>query len=938
MKRLQKAAALFFVLLFLLALPVFAEGDDSGGGTALSKPQELKAVVLQPGQDFEPTDIESDCITSIEQAIAKAVEYEMNAIFVPVNLAGGTLYTSDSWPMQTGFDLLQVTLDKAKAEGLYVYGVFDAACGASEGSEYGALPLLTAATVQSACVELNALTSRYELDGVYLTGYYNQKTAQSMMLYKTEGSGMGFENWVRECATSLVVNASEAVKSAKDTVVFGLLTDPVWANNNTEPSGSATNAAFEMYTDGAVDLNAIFTWGQIDQLLVKCPGALADPDVNFKEVLAWWGQMAEGHSAKIAAYICNDKLGSDEAGWKAPDQVMRQVIQTRNTAGCEGAAFASLTALNENKSGATSVLLRYYQNEIQEQDILTDLSVSKPEKRTYTTQEPQAIFYGASDPNFPLTINGTELNRNGEGVFSAEIDLKPGLNTLNFEHKEKSIVYNITRKVVIINSVSPAGSITVEGNTQIGITVMAYSGSNITASLAGATVTLVEEELADDTADGSATAYVPYKGTLTMPAAGESEQDIGSISVGASWSGISQNASGARVYVASLPKQAPNVEGQKGNLVEVTASQARTYPSGVLNNDPYGNCFPLPKGTVDYIVSDKLSYEAGSSRGEYYLLGSGLRVGAGDVSSLGEQDWALSPITSTNSWADGEYLYVSLTRGGRKTAYTVNFPGVPYSSAGGAADFSPSQMSFTFSDTSVQTDGIGLAGNNVFSGASLTQNGNSSTLTLNFRKSGAFLGYRAYYDGDNLVLRFHLIPSGLGGAKIYIDPGHGGNDSGTAIAGMYTEKSLNADLAGRVAQILRERGANVQVTDTSGYVGLDSRISMSQNYSPHLFVSIHHNSGVSSAAGTECFFFNPYSRTLSRSLSADVAGALETRNRGGKYGAYRVTTHMDFPAVLLECGFLTNPNELSKLQKDNYKHAIATAIANSIQNNLQSMN
>ena len=187
------------------------------------------------------------------------------------------------------------------------------------------------------------------------------------------------------------------------------------------------------------------------------------------------------------------------------------------------------------------------------------------------------------------------------------------------------------------------------------------------------------------------------------------------------------------------------------------------------------------------------------------------------------------------------------------------------------------------------------------------------------------------------MFRFNQIPSGLSGAKIYIDPGHGGYDGGTSIAGMYTEKSMNADLANRVASILRDRGASVQVTDTSGYVSLDARVSQSQSYSPHLFVSLHHNSGVSSASGTEAYYFNPYSRLLASNLSGRVAGALGTRDRGAKYGAYRVTTHMDFPAVLVECGFLTNPDELSKLQNDGYKNAMAAAVADAIQNTLSSM-
>lgn len=933
---LRRVAALLLGagLLALGGVCVFAEESE----TAVSAGPEQKLVSLVAGQDFDPAASEEECKAQLEQAFSQIAEYGMNGVIFPANDANGAYFVSEVWPASVNFDLLAWAAEAARSQGLAFYALLDASQSVSDQGVYGPHACLSGQAVDQAVQAAGELTTACAPDGVYLSGYYNQKTAGSMTLYRTEGASMGYDNWVRECVTSLVVNAGAAVRAKKADAAFGLVADPVWANQSTDPAGSETEAAFEMYTDGFVDLNAIFAWGDVDQVLVRCTGSLTDTAANFKTVLNWWAAAAVPRGVGVVALICNDRLGGDEPGWKAPDQVMRQIIETRAVEGCLGAAFGSLAALKENVGGSTDVLLRYYADQIEEQDILTDLTVSTPEKRTYTTQEPQVNFYGASDPNFPLTLNGQELQRNSEGVFSLEMDLEPGLNTFTFEHKEKSVVYKITREVVIIQEVSPSGSLTVEGSTQIGVTVMAYSGSTVTASLGGASVTLTEQELAADAADGNTSAYVPYKGTLTAPAAGESQQDAGNIAITASWQGITQSGGGARVYVAALPQQAPNVEGQKGHLVEVTASQARTYPSDVLSNEPNGSCFALPKGTVDYIVSDKLTYDDSYGHGEYYILGSGARVSASDVSSLGEAEWEMSSLSGATSWADGQYVYVSFTRSGRKTAYTVGFSGVGYSSSGGVNDFSgASAMTVTLKDTSADTAAPSLADNNLLSGVSLSQQGNDTVIRFDLRKAGSFLGYRAYYDGDSLVFRFNQIPSGLSGAKIYLDPGHGGYDGGTSISGMYTEKTLNADIAARVADILRSRGATVQVTDTSGYVSLDSRVSQSQSFSPHLFVSIHHNSGVSSAKGTEVFYFNPYSRQLAKNLSAGVAGALATTDRGGKYGAYRVTTHMEFPAVLVECGFLTNPDELSKLQSDSYKNAIATAIADGIQNTLASM-
>ena len=68
------------------------------------------------------------------------------------------------------------------------------------------------------------------------------------------------------------MNASAAVKGAKPDAVFGLVTDPVWANQSTDPAGSATSADFEMSADGYVDLNAIFAWADVDQVVCLSHG------------------------------------------------------------------------------------------------------------------------------------------------------------------------------------------------------------------------------------------------------------------------------------------------------------------------------------------------------------------------------------------------------------------------------------------------------------------------------------------------------------------------------------------------------------------------------------------------------------------------------------------------------------------------------------------
>ncbi|MCQ4950973.1 hypothetical protein, partial [Bittarella massiliensis (ex Durand et al. 2017)] len=95
-------------------------------------------------------------------------------------------------------------------------------------------------------------------------------------------------------------------------------------------------------------------------------------------------------------------------------------------------------------------------------------------------------------PNFDLTINRETVPLNDKGLFSVERELKVGANTYTFEHKGKIATYTVTRKVKVLQSVAPSGSVRVPGGTSIKVTVVASAGSTVTASLGGSSVRLKE--------------------------------------------------------------------------------------------------------------------------------------------------------------------------------------------------------------------------------------------------------------------------------------------------------------------------------------------------------------------------------------------------------------------------------------------------------------
>lgn len=548
MKKVKQSIAFILLGLFLLSAVVYA--DQPAEKATLRKPEEVKAVLLEAEIDFDPAETEENCKAQLDTALKAVKSYDMNAVLLPVNGKTGGFFSGEVWPTEIGFDLVQYVLDKAKEQKLFVYAVLDARYSKDASGNYGEQQALSASSIRSLCQAADELMGKYDLDGLYLDGYCFTRTPASRKAYRAEGGAMGYDNWLRESITALTTNLSRTVKEKRSDSIFGLVVKPVWANQSTDPDGSATAAEFEMLTDASMDLDAVMALGKIDDVLVWNAGSTMDLSTEFKTVLEWWGHTAQEYGAAVTAGICNQKMGSGEAGWNTPDQVVRQAVAARETAGCKGAAFASLTALKNNWSNSTNTLLRYYSNQIEKQDILTDLLMHTPEKHTYTTKDATVDFYGESDRSFPLKFNGQEIYRNKKGEFTLKMDLKPGLNTFTLEHKGKTDVYQITREVSVIKSAAPTGEVLVKGGSNLDVTVMAYPGSVVTVSLND-----VRMELTEGKPEKQGDEYVPYTGNFTIPAATEYKQKLGGIGVTAVWEGITQHSGGAIVTVEALVKE-----------------------------------------------------------------------------------------------------------------------------------------------------------------------------------------------------------------------------------------------------------------------------------------------------------------------------------------------------------------------------------------------
>jgi N-acetylmuramoyl-L-alanine amidase len=177
--------------------------------------------------------------------------------------------------------------------------------------------------------------------------------------------------------------------------------------------------------------------------------------------------------------------------------------------------------------------------------------------------------------------------------------------------------------------------------------------------------------------------------------------------------------------------------------------------------------------------------------------------------------------------------------------------------------------------------------------------------------------------------------SGGAGAfgTVVVDAGHGGWDRGGIARTGMNEKDLALDTAKRLKSALQWRGYHVIMTRTNDtFIPLDNRVAVANRTFNSIFVSVHYNwDRGSSGHGVETYYCSPRSQRLAANVQRKLASAYSTRSRGVKRGCWiRVLRKSTRPAILVECGFNSNPFENAQLQKGSVRQRIADAIANGI--------
>lgn len=413
-------------------------------------------------------------------------------------------------------------------------------------------------------------------------------------------------------------------------------------------------------------------------------------------------------------------------------------------------------------------------------------------------------------------------------------------------------------------------------------------------------------------------------------------------------------------------------------ICEIISMEGETFNGRTKDDSNTPTSTPLPAGTVDYcsgtVFTNGTSPDYYQYR-NYATLRCGKRVyyktadrqvskiyRASEYGALPETN----PITLLSGGLSADQRHTVLTfKVDWKAPFTLDLLPQAYTSTDlnsrdftiDAATYSYVDITFRYSDKTDLTDlaAADFTGT-IFSRAEWRKNTADYTLRLYLNKVGGFYGWQASYDENGYLVFEFLNPKqvsvvgntvDLNGAVIYLDVGHGGEDTGadgTTGGVQYLESNLNLRLANKVKKNLEALGATVVMSRTD-----DSQLSSAEHMAklwqakPDFALCIHHNSSDegSGVRGFCSYHHTPFSSNAAHLIYDSTMRADLYHNQtytGVLWHVYYTARVTNCPVVLTENGFMSNPEELAEIASDSFDERRAKALTDGVVDYFKSIN
>ncbi len=550
------------------------------------------------------------------------------------------------------------------------------------------------------------------------------------------------------------------------------------------------------------------------------------------------------------------------------------------------------------------------------------LRVTYPYDGHVTTAE-HIFFVGTAARGGTVTVNGAPVHRSPAGHFAPTVPLRLGDNLVTLRHGGQTLAMTIKRRAATATpptgvtfapgSLAPAADLAVLPGEPVCFSAIAAAGASVDVRVGGRVIPLApqpaESTLPDnkagltDTNRPSASRAVRYAACATFQAPGRLGRP--SFSIVNNGARRSESADGS---LEVLRPEAPAV-------IEVKAEE------GVTRSGPstdHSRLAPLPRG-ARAAVTGRI--------GAWLRLAHGVWISQDEVQAL---PGAVPPRTIVRS------LRARQAPGLTEIVVPLEQP-VPASVEEGDGTFT-----LTLHHAVAQTDIIRLDEGPLVRRMDWAQVA-PDRIEYRFRlKEPQAWGWTLRYDGPSLVLGLrHRPPASrdgrLDGLRVVLDAGHGGpGDEGTHGPTGLAEKDLTLPVTRLTKAALEARGATVHMTrDADTEVGLKARTDQIARVAPHVSVSLHYNAlpdqgDAENTRGVGAFWYHPQAHSLARALHGTLTGKLGRPSYGIWWDNLALARPHVAPAVLMELGFLTNPEDFEWCVDPAEQRKVAEALADGL--------
>ena len=550
----------------------------------------------------------------------------------------------------------------------------------------------------------------------------------------------------------------------------------------------------------------------------------------------------------------------------------------------------------------------------------TSLFVAYPPAEHETVAD-RIFFIGTADPSEPVTINGQPIeNRSGDGHFAPTLPLQMGENTFTLVQGDESLTLTITR--VSSEPPMPEGVGFAEGTLEPAVDIARMPGelvclsaiappnAEVSATLGSETITLTPQTSIDLPPNSSVLTSQTAPVTLCATENAGCTQPTEPGDLGAPT--FTVQAEGQTV-TEPAPGNVNILSPTNFEVAQVTA------PAGVARTGPstsYSRITPLPAGTRAAVTGRE---------GEWLRLDYGGWIKEAETEVTSASVPPNSIIRGISADQVGDWTEV---------VFPLQTP-VPVS-----IKQERQSLSLTLHNTTPQTDTIYFSSDPVVERMDFNSVlPDSANYTFHFKALQQW-GYKLRYEGTSLILSLRHAPpnNSLSGTTILLDPGHGSDqDFGARGPTGYPEKDVTLIVSKLIRDELEARGATVVMTrEGDDDLFPADRVEVIDATEPTMALSIHYNAlpdagNALERAGIGAFWYYPQAHDLATFLHDYLVEELDREPYGVYWNNLALTRPSVTPAVLLELGFMINPEEFEWIMDDASQRELARTLAEGVE-------